>query len=74
MDLVLVSRSRKPYGIEVKNNASVKSSDFNGLRKLAELAGDQFEKGIVLYMGEEFLGGFGRGDLFAVPMSNLWKA
>jgi predicted AAA+ superfamily ATPase len=74
VDLVLVSRSRKLYGIEVKNNASVKSSDFNGLRKLAELAGDRFEKGIVLYMGEEFLGGFGRGDLFAVPMSNLWKA
>jgi hypothetical protein len=41
-------------GIEIKASASVKTSDFNGLRKLSS-ASKNFKLGLVLYDGERAL-------------------
>ncbi|MDE3213613.1 MAG: ATP-binding protein, partial [Bacteroidota bacterium] len=72
VDLVLQDNRRRLYGIEIKSKATINQADFNGLKKLAEFAGDHFEKGIVLYSGDQVLGGFGGKNLIAVPISTLF--
>lgn len=72
VDLVLENRKKQLYGIEIKSTATIKENDFRGLKKLAEIAGDKFQKGIVLYTGEQTLGGFGGKNLYAVPIATLW--
>jgi uncharacterized protein len=72
VDLVLEDKHKRLYGIEIKSAASVQPNDFKGLKKLAELAGDRFQKGIVLYTGEQTLGGFGGKNLHAIPVATLW--
>lgn len=57
-------------GIEVKAAASVKSTDFSGLRILAEACKDRFTFGVVLYDGADLVP-FGE-RLLAVPLSCLW--
>ena len=74
VDLVLENRRKQLYGIEIKSAATIKENDFKGLKRFAELAGDRFQKGIVLYTGEQTLGGFGGKNLHAVPVSALWSA
>ncbi|RAV27541.1 ATP-binding protein [Sinomicrobium soli] len=73
VDLVLEDRRKQLYGIEIKSTATIRENDFRGLKKLAELVGKRFKKGIVLYTGEHTLGGFGRKDLYAVPITALWS-
>ncbi|MGL4284991.1 MAG: ATP-binding protein [Phreatobacter sp.] len=58
-------------GIEVKANATVTSSDFSGLRKLAGVCGTKFAYGVVLYDGDGVVP-FGP-KLAAVPLSCLWN-
>lgn len=72
VDLVLEDRAGRLYGIEIKSSATLQDKDFNGLRKLSELSGKKFRRGIVLYTGEQYLGGFGN-NLQAVPISNVWS-
>src|SRR5580704_9132504 len=72
VDLILEDRKKHLYGIEIKSTASVSQSDFNGLKRLAEIAGKKFQRGIVLYGGEHMIGGFGE-NLQAVPISALWS-
>ncbi len=57
-------------GVEVKAGATVRDSDFRGLRKLAKASGSRFAGGAVLYDGEACVG-FGDG-LHAVPIRLLW--
>lgn len=71
VNLVLEDRQKNLYGIEIKSKASVNKADFKGLAKLAEIAGDKFKRGIVLYSGEHTVGGFGE-NLLAVPIGALW--
>jgi uncharacterized protein len=59
----------RTVGIEIKAAASVKATDFNGLRKLA-VASKSFKLGVVLYDGEHTLP-FG-DHLYAAPISSLW--
>lgn len=61
VDIVLEDRRKQIYGIEIKSTATIQENDFRGLKKLAELAGDRFKKGIVLYTGGQVLGG---GDVY----------
>ncbi|MGJ7030319.1 ATP-binding protein [Niabella hirudinis] len=71
VDLVLEDRKKQLYGIEIKSKASVNAADFNGLKRLATLAGKKFQKGIVLYTGDQVTG---FGEAFkAVPVGNLWQ-
>ena len=72
VDLVLENRRKHLFGIKIKASASLKEQDFKGLQHLANLAGDKFQKGIVLYTGKQALK-FGK-NLYAVPISNLWSA
>lgn len=73
VDLVLEDRRGGLYGIEIKSAATLQDGDFSGLRKLSDLAGDKFKRGIVLYTGDNYLGGFG-DNLQAVPISALWAS
>lgn len=71
VDAVLENRHGQVVGIEVKAASTVRSEDFNGLRRLAgKLAGD-FLVGIVLYTGTTTLP-FGP-KLRAMPVSALWE-
>ncbi len=70
VDLVLERRGGDVVGVEVKSSASVDRSDFRGLHSLAEAAGKNFIRGIVLYNGEHTLP-FGP-NMYAVPISALW--
>jgi predicted AAA+ superfamily ATPase len=72
VDLVLEKGTRQVGGVEVKAAASVSSSDFRGLRKLASAAGNRFAAGVVLYDGEISVS-FGE-SLYAVPIRRLWEA
>jgi hypothetical protein len=70
VDLVLEDRSGNLVGVEVKASASVSSGDFNGLRKLKELTGARFQRGVVLYTGTNAVP-FSDG-LWALPVQCLW--
>lgn len=71
VDVVLERGGRQIAGVEVKAAATVVSSDFRGLRKLARAAGERFRGGVVIYDGEASAS-FGDG-LFAVPIRTLWE-
>ncbi|MHB1463721.1 MAG: ATP-binding protein [Thermoleophilia bacterium] len=70
VDILLENQRGQVAGIEVKASARVGKKDFAGLDSLAEVAGKQFVRGIVLYMGDTMLP-FGN-RLQAVPLSALW--
>lgn len=72
VDLVLEDQRGGLYGIEVKSSATLQNKDFGGLKRLAQFAGDKFKRGIVLYTGEQYLGGFGE-NLQAVPIPSIWS-
>ena len=70
VDFVLEDSLGRIAGVEVKAAASVGARDFNGLRALAERAGERFVRGIVLYRGEAAVPFSER--LQAWPVENLW--
>jgi len=72
VDIVIESRE-KIWGIEIKAGASVKRDDAKSLRKLAEIAGNRFQAGIVFYDGEATLPLDKEAGILAVPISKLWK-
>lgn len=67
---MLEDRAGRLVSIEVKKSASPTSSDFRGLRRLAEQTGEKFVRGILLYPSTESVS-FGPG-LQAMPISALW--
>jgi uncharacterized protein len=71
VDVVLEGKNQKIVGIEVKASATVNTDDFTGLKKLSEVAKDNFTKGIVFYLGKQLIP-FGK-NLFAVPLLTLWS-
>ena len=71
VDIVLERDDGMIVGIEVKGSATVKSSDFGGLRTLAEVCGDRFAYGVVLYDSMDVVP-FGE-RLAAAPLSLLWR-
>ena len=56
--------------VEVKAAATLRSSDWKWLKKLADARGERFRAGIVVYAGEQTVPLGGR--LWAVPYSGLW--
>lgn len=70
VDIVLERDDGNIAGIEVKASATVRSSDFKGLLTLADVCGDRFAFGAVLYDGKDVVP-FGN-RLAAVPISSLW--
>jgi predicted AAA+ superfamily ATPase len=71
VDAILENRHHQVIGIEVKAASTVRSDDFNGLRRVAERLGDDFLLGLVLYTGTTTLP-FGP-KLRATPVSALWQ-
>ncbi|OWV71168.1 AAA family ATPase [Rhizobium sp. R339] len=71
VDVVLERDDGMIVGIEVKASATVKASDFGGLKTLAEACGEKFAFGIVLYDNTDVVP---FGDRFAAaPLSCLWQ-
>ena len=68
---IVIERGASVAGAEVKAGATVKDSDFRGLRKLAKATGERFAGGVVLYDGETCVS-FGE-RLYAVPLRLLWE-
>lgn len=58
--------------VDVQASASVRPSDFNGIRTLAALVPERFKCGVVFYMGTDLVP-FG-SNLFAVPIARLWQS
>ena len=58
-------------GIEVKASATIKGSNFGGLRALAEACKDRFAFGVVLYDSTDIVPFSDR--LAAAPISCLWS-
>ncbi len=71
VDIVIERGANEVAGVEVKAGATVRSTDFRGLRKLREAAGNRFVAGVVLYDGESCVS-FGE-NLYAVPIRLLWE-
>jgi len=71
VDLVLERDDGMLVGIEIKSAATVRASDFGGLRTLAAACQDRFAFGAVLYDGTECVS-FGE-KLVAAPISSLWN-
>lgn len=70
VDFVLERTPGRIVGIEVKASATVRPSDFRGLARLKEAAGDGFAMGILLHDGERMMC-YGE-QLAAAPISSLW--
>jgi hypothetical protein len=71
VDLVLEDRAGRVAGVEVKATSRLADKDFRGLRDLAEVAGKNFHRGVIVYTGEHSLP-FGK-KLYALPVSALWS-
>ncbi|MGL4635480.1 MAG: ATP-binding protein [Beijerinckiaceae bacterium] len=71
VDIVLEDDRGRIAGIEVKASATASSSDFRGLKRLAERAGERFVCGLLLHDGERTLS-FG-DQLIAAPINILWQ-
>ena len=71
VDLV-ITRGRKTWGVEVKSAATVTPADGNGLRRLAEQCGDDFQAGMIMYAGSSTLPTADQ-RILAVPLSELWR-
>ena len=71
VDVVLEDAAGRVVGVEVKSSASVGGSDVRALHELAEVAGDRFVRGIVLYRGEQVVPF--ASNLHAVPLPCLWE-
>lgn len=72
MDVVLETPGGRIAGIEVKASSSIGARDFAGLKTLAQIAGDKFVRGVVLYLGQNVVPFSPR--FWAVPVSGLWSA
>jgi hypothetical protein len=70
VDCIIENADQECFAIEVKASATVTASDFKGLRRFKDVAGNRFKMGVLLYCGEMTLP-FGDG-LYAVPVSALW--
>ena len=72
VDIVMES-GQKIWGVEIKAAASVNRDDAKGLIKLAGLAGERFQAGIVFYDGEATLPLHKESGILAVPINKLWE-
>jgi predicted AAA+ superfamily ATPase len=55
VDIVCEQNNGKIIGIEIKSSATIKTTDLNGLVRLAKNSGNKFINGFVFYTGNEIL-------------------
>lgn len=70
VDLV-ITQGRKTWGVEVKAAATVTESDGNGLRRLADQCGKDFQGGILFHSGTSTLP-LADKRFLAAPLAKLW--
>jgi predicted AAA+ superfamily ATPase len=70
---IVVESSNRIWGIEIKTAASATSKDIKGLLKLASIAGERFQQGIVFYDGQATLPLHKEPSILAMPISKLWS-
>ena len=70
VDLVIEARDGRLVGVEVESAATLRSQHFNGLKALAEQAGDRFAHGVAVYLGTEVVP-FGP-NLHGLPLGQVW--
>ena len=74
VDVVLERNDSRIVGVEVKASASVGPRDFDGLTALADFAGSAFERGVVIYTGDQVLSFQRSGRRFqALPIGLLME-
>ncbi len=70
VDILMEDAAGHVAGVEVKSAAAVSPNDFRHLRYLAEILGDRFVRGVVLYTGEEAVPFAPK--FCALPVTALW--
>jgi predicted AAA+ superfamily ATPase len=74
VDIVVEGPGGAVAGIEVKSAVTLGPHDFQGLRYLANAAGERFVRGIVLYGGTETIRASAPPvELLAMPIDALWR-
>ena len=72
VDIVLERADGLIAGVEVKASATVSGRDFDGLATLAQIAGDRFLRGVLVYTGQHVLPITRRGvRLHALPLGMI---
>lgn len=71
---IVITQGLNTWGVEIKSAKTLHSSDSHGLHRLANQAGSMFQSGIILYDGDSVLPVEKKPLIYAVPISNLWKA
>lgn len=70
---LIIERGEAVWGIEVKAANTVHAADGKGLSRLAEVSGQNFRGGLVLYGGDILLPLEPSLNIRAVPISQLWE-
>ncbi len=70
VDLVM-TRGQKTWGIKVKAATSLTPRDGQGLARLADRCGKDFQRGILLYAGRDIMSLVDK-RILAVPLNELW--
>jgi predicted AAA+ superfamily ATPase len=70
IDFILEGPQNHVVGIEVKSNSKVTNRDFRHLEALKLDIGKKFQRGFVLYNGNDIVP-FGE-DMWAIPIATLW--
>ena len=70
VDFVLEDARGRVVGIEIKSGATLRRSDFAGLRKLEAAAGDRFVRGVILHDHDRITPVSER--IQGAPLSLLW--
>ena len=68
----MITKASKVWGVEVKSALSPGTGDGKGLARLANVCGDDFQQGILLYAGADLLPLHDK-RMLAVPLSALWE-
>lgn len=71
VDLV-VTRGRQTWGVEVKAAVTATPTDGQGLRRLADQCGDDYQGGVLLYAGDSAFR-LDNGRTLAMPLACLWE-
>lgn len=71
VDLV-ITQGRKTWGVEVKSGATATPADGQGLRRLADRAGNDWQGGVLIYAGRSAFPVGGERNM-AVPLAWLWE-
>ena len=69
---VVMTRGRQTWGVEVKSAVTATPADGQGLRRLAEQCGADYQGGVLLYAGDNAFPLDGRRNL-AMPLARLWE-